>query len=488
MTAELTFLPPIVDDDIVLRTVRVLEPREADINGVSRLTFEIPNAEYNSVLDNKNVRMRALVEFRHIRTNELLNAEETKAVPSMNLIHNLWRNIKVEMSGTVVSSQDFHYGQRAFLAKLSTATKTSQELEFSSSLFHIDEDIIGTADQTESKPGKRAGYYRVAKEHFHAEDQEKIGDADHYPVMISPETHDNLGAKLHKEFLRDRGEEEADEGQGRPHLLEDYIYETPFYNAQFFLPFGCPLKIEFDKHNNPEYYIKGENAANYKVRFLSFQLLLPYMQLASEKFAEINRLVTDQTSPLDLWITRDVIREKTVATDQNPLTFYDLFVNQVTDVLPEKLLFSFTTSKALHGDKMTNNFYYRHHNLQRWFLTLPSRQVIPDPANGQYDFAQGITEQAYKELITTLQVDSDGMGTVLSEPLFVNALSFFGARLTPKESNPKVAQATAIGSWSLCCQWHKAPVEADALILLIVGSFKSKITIHPSRAVTTNYN
>ena len=66
MTAELAFLPPIVDDDIVLKSVQILEPKEADINGVNRLTFEIANAEYNSVLDNKNMKMRALVESRRI--------------------------------------------------------------------------------------------------------------------------------------------------------------------------------------------------------------------------------------------------------------------------------------------------------------------------------------------------------------------------------------------------------------------------------------
>ena len=443
MTAELNYLPPIVENDIVQRNIIILEPKEADINNVSRLTFEIPNAEYNCVLDQKGVHMRALVEFQNIEDdNRLLDSTELHAVPSMNLIHNLWRNIKVEIAGKVVSSQDFHYPQRAMLYKLATATKNSQDLEFSSSLFRIDEDLIGPEDQFVTKFGKKAGYWQVLKGGFNAGAQEKIGEDDDAPVMISPETYDNLAAKLLKEFLRDRGTVEDDEKKGRPHLLEDNIYEIPFYLTPNYLPFGLPVKVEFEKHTNKYYYIKGANAKNYVIKFKEFQLVIPFMQLSSEKFAEINKMVEDPKTTLDLWITREVVREKTIATDQSPLTFYDLFVNEVTDVLPERVIFSFVTSKTLNGDPLSSNFYFRNHDLRRWFLTLPSRQIVPDPANGEYDFEVGLTEQAYKEFVDVLQLDRDGLGSVVDESLFAHTFSFFGVRLTPKDTDPQVAQAT----------------------------------------------
>ena len=105
-----------------------------------------------------------------------------------------------------------------------SASKTSQDLEFSSSLFRIDEDLIGTVDQFQNKPGVEPTYWKVLKASFNEAAQTLIDAEADANVMVAPATDDNLGAKLVKEFTQDRG---GTAGAGREHILQDYIYEIP---------------------------------------------------------------------------------------------------------------------------------------------------------------------------------------------------------------------------------------------------------------------
>ena len=477
----MAYLPPMADLTILNRDEKIYTPKQADLNN-STLDFEIKNEEFNSVIDLQGVEFMMDIEISKA-DGTMLTMNEVAAVPSINFPHCLWKNIKVVCGGKIVSSQDSRYPIRAFLKKMEKMTKGQQELNFTSDFFAIEEDLTAGENTYTSKPATEIHKLTLKKESFPAADTD-----DDWPeateMTAHPETFDNIAARMVREFTRHRGT--SDRELGRRHIFQDKIYECPFTTPHY-LPSNVGLKVTFER-NSHGYCLKGDNADNYRILIKDVHLIIPYLELSAEKFAEINQRIASLKRPLDLWFERDVITTKEITPLINNYTFKNIFEGQTTDILPERLMFGFVTDNILNGDKKTNNFHFMHYNLTKFTIIMPNRVILGKPEKPKYDFSAGLTEQAYKEFRQLIDVNYDGLGSPVSEDIYTDYLSLFGHRFTAQPLDIHKTQATAIGDWKLTCEWEKPPAADSGLMLMCIGRFKSSVKIQPNFAVTTDYN
>ena len=464
--------------DILARHVKIIEPNNVNLNS-KNINFVIDNKEDMSVIDLPGVKMRIGIQIKkNAPSTDLLSAAtETQCVPCQNFCHSIWSNVEVVLNQEdIVSSQDYMYGTRAYMSKLMEITPGQQELEFTRSGFMIEEGMH--KDIGEAVRDAAATTLKVKAANF-----EPVQDEDTKMIHTSA-VKANLSGKLQDLFFRTNaaGGTKTD---GRTHYFEDHIYEAPFTTTNTALPYGIPLKVNFTRQNNKLYYLKGTNAANYEIDIRKFQLVVPYLRISAQKFKEIESKIQDPGKGVNIWLTRNIVSEKPIVEGRNNHMFNDLFPIGKVSVLPETFIFTVVHNDNMFGAADGYNHMYLHNNLQKFFCTLPGNLVVPPVENPDYDFTNGMSELAYGDFLDLLQVDRDGMGSPVTESIYRDCTGWFGVRLTPQTSRPETAQSTGMGDMSLTCRWAANP--GASLTLLMIGTFKHKITITKNRKVVLSW-
>ena len=468
---EMSYLPPLAQIDVQDEHVINHKPLEINLNQ-DVLNFELKNVENMSVMDLGGVKMRVTCELRNDTTNALLNAAEVQAAPSNNFIHTLFSTIQVQVGNKIVSSQDFRYPVRAWIAKMEQMTQKQMELEFETTGFIIEKNM-------EHEPGDvthstTTGLLKLKQASFATDPG---ADAD---VVGTVAKSSNTPAKLNDLFIKRRAATNTNDG--KQHIFEDHIYEVPFTSNDY-LPYGVEVKVTFTRQANKKYALKGDN--DYSVVIKDFQLVVPYKKLSLKMFTQIEQKIS-QKAGLDIWLNRYVIDEKSIVNDHSVSNFTDLFANEKLGLLPERLLFTVVTNNMLHGEKDTFNFQFNHADLKRFSVLLPGGKLRPPLDDPEYDFPNGTTEIAYKQFVKLLNLDRDGHGSMLTESIFVDSQALFGLRLTPTPTDDQLVQPTGMGHVQITIQWT-TQTSANKKLLLH-GTYKGKLNIGPNRLVTTNFN
>ena len=468
---EMTYRSPLPLTDILEENQINHKPLEINLNQ-DVLNFELKNVENMSVMDLGGVKMRITCEIRKDDTNALLNAAEVQAAASNNFIHTLFSTIQVQVGSKIVSSQDFRYPVRAWIAKMEQMTQKQMDLEFETTGFIIEKDMeheVGTVAHS-----AETGFLKLKTTSF---SEAPAADVD---VVAAVAKQSNTPAKLNDLFIKRRAA--ANKTDGKQHIFEDHIYEAPFTSNDY-LPYGVEVKVTFTRQSNKKYALKGNN--HYSVVIKDFQLVVPYKKISLQMFTQIEERMS-QKAGLDLWLNRYVIDEKSIVNDHSVSHFTDLFANEKLGLLPERLLFTVVTNNMLHGEKGTFNFQFNHADLKRFSVLLPGGKLRPPLDDPEYDFPNGTTEIAYKQFIKLLNLDRDGHGTMLTEGIFVDSQALFGLRLTPTPTDDQLVQPTGMGHVQITIQWSAQT--SDNKKLLLHGTYKGKINIGPNRLVTTNFN
>jgi hypothetical protein len=459
---ELRYLDSLIDVDILSRHEAYIQPTDKNLNGAS-LTFDIKNEENYSVLDLEHVELLCEIDIFKKGTSVHMPATELKCIPSSNFLHCLFRNVEVKMNDTVVSSQDFMYSYRAYIEKATSYTPPHADLTFNKGGFIFEKGMDGMQAMTDTNPET----VTVKKDSLTAADV-------NVAVLKNIGTGQNSADRLRQMFFKPAG--------GKSHQFKDYLHEIPF-NQKKYLPNGVKLTVTLTRQDNKAFYLKGDNYDKYEVNVKNIFMVVPFIKLSVPAFMRIEQQISE--TGVKIALTRKVAVIKTLTANQNPQIIDQLF-HTGSNVLPEKLYFSFMEGNQQAGVHNVFNFKFDDRKLRKFHVTLPDGKILPHVNEPDMDFSQNVTELAWDNFTKLFKLNTDGQGSVVTEDLYKSLFSLFGVQISANPSTDEIIQATGVGSITITLSFNAPGPEGG--LLLVIGEFKDDITILKNKVVRVSWN
>ena len=261
------------------------------------------------------------VRLKIVRPNGDPFRRDFNTAPECNLFHNLWSNIKCELSDTELSSSSFTYPYRAYLTNLLNYSKQTAKGHLASQFWIRDgENELDSLNSRE----------------FEAR-REKVNNSRELELYARP-------------------------------LLD--ITEQPL----LILP-GISLKLTLTPSSDA-FRLRGNVA---KVHLTHVSLYVRKVKvnpsIHAAHLSQLNR--TNAKYP----INRKVVKVFTVPQGNHSISKDNIFLGK----LPKKITLGFVSSNSFHGDFTANPFHFKHYRLNHLALHVGGRCIPAKPLEPDFD-------------------------------------------------------------------------------------------------------
>ena len=152
--------------------------------------------------------------------------------------------------------------------------------------------------------------------------------------------------------------------------------------------------------------------------------------------------------------------------------------------MPDQVYIAMVENGLTKGDKDKNPFNFKHYNLKEYEIraagrTFPNNRMPLDFANGQY-------LPAWLDLMRTMDMESDGFGSLIDYEDYPDGFTIIGVDLTAAlPSDVDVKPAPLEGELSVKL-WFENEL-AQAVSILVFGVYSDEIIIDQNRFVRVSW-
>ena len=319
-----------------------------------------------------------------------------------NILHSMWSNVNVELNNKTVTHNDGLYPYKAYLEKLTTFTPEHTKTFGVRSGFVMDEannmdgNVVkrqadAVTETVKDDPGGRA-----------------------VTVIKTLAVEENYMAKRMAGYFHGNGNTPG------ATTYSDGLSTVPF-NTKFLLPHKIEMKINLQRHDHTFYMMDG-TAHGYRIVIEDITLRVPYAIVTDEIFMKIERGISAHGAKMP--VSRIGIIEDTIAKGTTIATIQGLIKGN----MPDQVYIAMVENGVTKGDKAKNPFNFQHFNLKEYEIraagrTFPNNRMPLDFGNGQY-------LPAWLDLMRTMDMESDGFGSLIDYEDYPDGFTIIGVDLT----------------------------------------------------------
>ena len=454
---EVDYRPLPMQTEFIGRNVVEIKPVSNDYN-INTIQFRVPNNTPNHLIDCSKIELVTKANIlKSDGTTKLVHTVTNVGVVN-NILHSMWSNVNVELNNKTVTPNDGLYPYKAYLEKLTTFTPEHTKTFGVRSGFVMDE--AGNMDGNEVKRQAEAETESVK------DDEGKAA----VRVIKTLAVEENYMAKRMAGYFHGNADTPG------ATTYSDGLSTVPF-NTKFLLPHKIEMKINLQRHDHTFYMMDG-TAHGYRIVIEDITLRVPYAIVTDEIFMKIERGISTHGAKMP--VSRIGIIEDTIAKGTTIATIQGLIKGN----MPDQVYIAMVENGVTKGDKDKNPFNFKHFSLKEYEIraagrTFPNNRMPLDFANGQY-------LPAWLDLMRTMDMESDGFGSLIDYEDYPDGFTIIGVDLTAAlPSDVDVKPAPLEGELSVKL-WFENEL-AQAVSILVFGVYSDEIIIDQNRFVRVSW-
>ena len=454
---EVDYRPLPMQTEFIGRNVVEIKPVSNDYN-INTIQFRVPNNTPNHLIDCSKIELVTKANILKSDGTTKLAHTVTNVGVVNNVLHSMWSNVNVELNNKTVTPNDGLYPYKAYLEKLTTFTPEHTKTFGVRSGFVMDEasnmdgNVVkrqadAVTESVKDDPGGRA-----------------------VTVIKTLAVEENYMAK------RMAGYFHGNANTPGATTYSDGLSTVPF-NTKFLLPHKIEMKINLQRHDHTFYMMDG-TAHGYRIVIEDITLRVPYAIVTDEIFMKIERGISAHGAKMP--VSRIGIIEDTIAKGTTIATIQGLIKGN----MPDQVYIAMVENGVTKGDKAKNPFNFQHFNLKEYEIraagrTFPNNRMPLDFDNGQY-------LPAWLDLMRTMDMESDGFGSLIDYEDYPDGFTIIGVDLTAAlPSDVDVKPAPLEGELSVKL-WFENEL-AQAVSILVFGVYSDEIIIDQNRFVRVSW-
>ena len=294
----------------------------------STITFEVPNNREQCYLDPSSIRLELTTGIeKHDGTNWINMAKGDKIFPINNFMHSLFKDVTVEMNGTVINQHTNNYPYVAYLNTLLTYNEDYLDTQGASFLWEKDQaGAMDTVDVADDTP-RNTRHMRF------------INDSDVYHTVI-------MTGRLISEL----------------------------FQQEKFLPYKADLRIKLYP-NRDNFVLMGETDDKQRVKIVNAELHVDYVKIDADLYLQYEKKLQSGKNMI-IPIRRKIINTYNITKGEYSKTIS----NPLTDKnLPRRLVLAMTTNQAYNGKATKNPFNFGHFGLTELSISYAGKDYPNKP-------------------------------------------------------------------------------------------------------------
>lgn len=445
-----------VQTEILDRDTQLFRPVQA-APYTGKISFVVPNQEYNCCIDPANTILQVEVGIRKKDTSVLVKGK--KVAPINIPLHSMFKNVTVALGRQVINESNETHPYISYIDTL-----LNSESDFLQTQGHLmmwekddEESFSNTADEATTVTYAAASTTDATK-----------------GVMTNPVVSNTLG-KRQLRWFKNRPKADGSKNltyhpvklMGRP--------TGPLFQQERYLPYGVDMRIDLDKADDEFVLMNGE-ADDYKFTIEDIRLYVDYVKLGPTAFQAV------RTADVNLPVTRTsgVFHNIPIGTTGKTFTLF-------TGQLPVRMVLGLVDGSARLGDKTKNPFCFQDFGLSKLFVQR-NRQTFPNIPY-EPDFDKNSYEREYLALFEAIGIMNENADVPITYDDFGDGFTLFCFNFTGEGKNGMGDETTQHiqNTGQLTVNLGFKPATTTSIDLFVYAEFENTIIIDPNNNVDRGF-